>query len=104
MMEGGPEVAVVHGDPQAGPATIFMRFPAGFQSGMHTHSADYDGVVASGAYQHGVEGALTDLGPGSVWTQPGGEPHTDVCVDEAGCVVVLSFDGAMDFMPVSPGE
>jgi quercetin dioxygenase-like cupin family protein len=105
MMEGGPELAVVHGDPQAGAATLLMRFPAGFQSGMHTHTAAYDGVVVSGAYQHGVDGAMTDLGPGSVWTQPGGEPHADSCLDEAGCIVALSFDGAMDFAPVgNPGE
>jgi quercetin dioxygenase-like cupin family protein len=105
MMEGGPELAVVHGDPQAGAATLLMRFPAGFQSGMHTHTAAYDGVVVSGAYQHGVDGAMTDLGPGSVWTQPGGVPHADSCLDEAGCIVALSFDGAMDFAPVgNPGE
>jgi hypothetical protein len=48
---------------------------------------------------------MTDLGPGSVWTQPGGEPHADSCLDEAGCIVALSFDGAMDFAPVgNPGE
>jgi hypothetical protein len=48
---------------------------------------------------------MTDLAPGSVWIQPGGEPLADICVDETGCVMALSFDGAMDFAPVgTPGD
>src|SRR5437870_4761984 len=44
----GPEVAVVSGDAKKGPASAFMKFPAGYDSGWHTHDGWYVSTVVKG--------------------------------------------------------
>jgi len=99
--EGGPEVAVVHGDLKTG-AAFFLKIPAGFKPGLHTHTGDYHAVVVSGAPRHWLPGKdrqAKPLAPGSYWFQPGGQPHGDECTGKEPCIAFVIMNGAFDFQP-----
>jgi hypothetical protein len=94
----GPRIAVLWGDPQAGPSAMLMRFGRG-GGRLHLHTADYDLVVLEGSVKHWPEGESEAgaplLGRGSYWHQPGGQAHADACmVDE--CTVFLRWSGPHD--------
>jgi quercetin dioxygenase-like cupin family protein len=96
----GPEMAVVDGNPQEGPSKFFLRIPGGGKAGPHTHSADYQAVVVSGAHKHwlaGGEKKAKPLEPGSHWFQPGGQPHDDQCTGSEPCILFVVSDGKFDF-------
>jgi|GEM_PF-2326823 len=96
----GPALAIVSGDPAVGPVQALMKFPPGYESGLHTHTADYTAVVLQGGAAHGAtEDTLTVLGPGAWWTQPGGESHADSCTGEADCILYIGLDGPLDMAP-----
>jgi quercetin dioxygenase-like cupin family protein len=108
----GPAIATVSGDMQKG-GGFFLRLPAGFKSGLHTHTADYHAVVVSGAPKHWLPGEdkkAAALGAGSYWFQPGGQPHGDECTGTEPCLVYLVLMGGFDFAPapnakpVKPGK
>lgn len=96
----GPEFAYIHGDPKSGPYQAFLRMPAGATSGWHTHDSAYVGVVVQGTHQHLVQGetSATNLGPGSVWVEPGGQNHDDRCI-EGPCVIYIVSEGPQTYQP-----
>jgi uncharacterized RmlC-like cupin family protein len=99
-MEGGPEMAVVDGNPMEGPSKFFLKIPGGGKAGAHTHSADYQAVVVSGQHKHwlaGGEKKAKPLEPGAHWFQPGGQPHDDQCVGSEPCILFIVSDGKFDF-------
>jgi hypothetical protein len=69
------------GDPEAaGPYTIALRVPAHTTIAPHTHRDDRSAVVVSGTWWFGYGPAntrdrLKALGPGSFYTEPGGQAH-----------------------------
>ncbi len=96
----GPEFAYIHGDPKSGPYQAFLRMPTGASSGWHTHDAAYMGVVVQGTHQHLIQGesTATNLGPGSVWREMGGQNHEDRCI-EGPCVIYLVSEGPQTYSP-----
>ena len=100
---GGFAMSVVSGDPAGkGPLTILLRMPKG-PGPMHTHTANYYGVLISGQAKHwpaGAEAKAQTLAPGSTWYQPGKAPHGDECLSNQ-CVLLMQLDGPFDFAPVS---
>lgn len=101
MMPGGPSVHVLWGDMKKGPYGLLMKFPAGFDSGPHTHSADYHGVLVKGRMTNTSEG-ITATGPvdaGSTWDQPGKVVHANKCAPESECVMLIAQDKPFDFAP-----
>ncbi|RKH06591.1 DUF4437 domain-containing protein [Corallococcus sp. CA053C] len=101
MMPGGPAVHVLWGDMKKGPYALLMKFPAGFDSGPHTHSADYHGVLVKGRMTNSSEG-IAPSGPveaGSTWDQPGKTVHANKCAPESECVMLIAQDKAFDFAP-----
>jgi len=101
--DAGPQVAFVKGDPKKGPVAMFMKFPKGFNSGVHTHSSDYEASVIEGSPIHGAEGEedAKAMGPGSFFAQPGKVAHFDKCDSDGGCMIFVRFDGKFDFQPVN---
>lgn len=99
----GNKVAVVHGNPQEGPAALFLKVPAKGSPGIHTHTAGYHAVVVSGSPKHWLAGekekGVKALAPGSYWYQPGGQAHGDSCGDDAECVVFIIIEGKFDMKP-----
>ena len=93
---------VVWGNPNTGASELLQKFPAGMDSGWHWHTAAYQGVVVQGNFTHTFEGAAPETGgPGSVWTQPAGQVHDDKCEEGGDCIVVVHFEGKLDFIPAA---
>ena len=67
------ELAPLWGNRANGEAGTLLRTPPGFDSGPHSHTADYWAVVVQGTWRHWVpstgEGVGLTLEPGAHWTQ-----------------------------------
>jgi quercetin dioxygenase-like cupin family protein len=93
----GVKLAVLWGDPAKGPHAAFHKFPAGFKSQLHTHSAQLRCVVVSGTIIHGEkDGKETRLGPGSYLMDPPTEQHTTACDAASECVMFVEANGKFD--------
>ena len=102
-MMGGPlQYAKLWGDREKGPEyAMLLKMPAGSDSGMHAHTADYHGLSVQGTWVHTVEGDATpakDLAPGSYVFQPGKQVHNDICKGPAECIVLVHQHGPNDFI------
>jgi len=102
----GVQIAVISGNPATGAFQALAKFPAGAESGLHSHTANYLAVGISGDRQRGAaRDAPIDLPAGSYWNQPGGEVHWDNCGPDAECIIYIAMDAAADFIPAeAPGE
>lgn len=99
---GGLQVSPVTGDVFKGPATFFLKLPAGAKSGVHGHTNEYFAVVIAGAPAHGAsdKDPGKPLAVGSTWFQPGKEMHHDTCTGDKECVILLHYPkGGFDFLP-----
>ena len=92
--------ADVWGDHTTGAFGGFTKFPAGFQTPLHTHTSDYRIVVIKGTFLQTPEGKPeVRLGPGSYLFQPGGSyRHTTGCDKASECLVFISSDGKFDLI------
>jgi len=96
----GIHVYPITGNPQAGAFNAIARFPAGYRSPLHSHTANYTGIAMSEGMVHGsTADAAEPLPKWSHWYQPAGEPHVDACVSEEPCYMLGFFDGAIDMLP-----
>ncbi|MGH7718739.1 MAG: cupin domain-containing protein [Gemmatimonadaceae bacterium] len=98
----GPWIAALWGDPSKGPYGALLRFPAGFASPMHSHSADERTVTIQGTALHWTEtespGAAERMTPGSYTFIPANVNHVSSCA--AGgqeCIAFLTQATAFDF-------
>jgi Domain of unknown function (DUF4437) len=87
------ELAALWGDREKGEAGTLLTAPPGFDSGLHSHTADYWAVVVQGAWRHWVpstrEGVGLTFEPGAHWTQVHTQLHQDACVSKAPCIIFL---------------
>ena len=96
----GVQRAILWGNPEKGSHGSMIKFAAGTEVPLHSHTADDHGVVVSGALVIGLEGqAPKELGPGSYLFSPAGVKHTTKCKPGAGCVFFTQFSGAFDLIP-----
>jgi hypothetical protein len=79
-----------------------IRFPSGFDSGPHTHTAPYRGVVIQGVLMNPAERDTTSvpLSPGSTWFVAPGVVHSTKCVSDRDCLFYVHREAAFDFKPV----
>jgi hypothetical protein len=99
------QVAMLWGDrKKGGDYGMLLKFPAGFEAGMHSHTLDYTGVSIKGTWVHTVEGdtAPKDLPPGSFVSQTGKQNHNDQCKGKEDCIVFIHQVGKGDFIPAKP--
>lgn len=102
---GGPlQIAKLWGDRDKGPEYgMLLKVPAGFDSGMHAHTADYHAVAIQGPWVHTVDGDTTpgkELTPGSSVFQPGKQMHDDLCkAGKTECIVFIHQHAKGDFIP-----
>ena len=106
----GPQVSFVMGDDKTkGWVAFYLKLPAGFKPGPHTHTSDYCAVVIQGT-MHDWKTPGTDegaaFGPGSGWCQPGGQPHDNECEASSkdGCISFITLPKGFDFKPVTEGK
>src|ERR1044072_6597322 len=84
------QVAKIWGDRTKVAYAMLLKLPAGFEAGVHAHTADYKAILVSGTWIHTDEGqeisAGKELTPGSYVLQPGKAMHNDKCKDGADCI------------------
>lgn len=79
-LPAGAEIAALEGDPFAGPFTLRLRLPAGYQFPAHTHSLTENVTVISGAVHVGIGAELdrsraTRVPAGGFLSIPAGSAH-----------------------------
>lgn len=100
----GPLASPVSGDFSAGQHITFIKFAAGMQTPVHTHSHDYVGIVISGVTRHfepSKPETEVDLPAGSHWSIPAGQPHISTCLAGTDCVMAIYQDESFDFHPTN---
>jgi anti-sigma factor ChrR (cupin superfamily) len=101
--KGAPGVKIVDlwGDHTKGAYGAITKFPAGFNTPLHTHTHDMKIVVMSGTFIHVPEGKPeVRLGPGSYMMQPGGNyRHITKCDQASECTFTIQSNGAFDLIP-----
>ena len=95
-LKAGP----AYGDLSKGKHGTFIRMPAGFVSDLHTHTADYFGIVIQGVgvNQQGDKNNV-QLPVGSYWFQKGKEPHVTKCVSSTDCLFFIYQPDKFDYVP-----
>jgi hypothetical protein len=102
----GPQVSVVFGDmTKKEPIGFFLKVPAGFKPGPHTHTSDDYAVIVQGSIHNFKPGK--DEGPGvtvgGTWFQKGGEVHDNDCEKSSkdGCIIYVVMPNGFDFVPAA---
>ena len=107
MMPGAPlQVSALWGDRNKGDHGMYLKIPPGFESGMHSHTADYYAVLVQGTWVHTVEGDTSppkELAVGSWVFQPGKQNHNDVCKSKTECTIFIYQHAKGDFIPAKAG-
>jgi Domain of unknown function (DUF4437) len=96
------QVGQLWGDRAKGEHGMFLKLPAGFEAGLHSHTADYYGVLVQGTWVHTNEGDTSpgkELPVGSYVFQPGKKIHNDVCKSKTDCIIFIYQDAKGDFIP-----
>jgi len=99
------QVGQLWGDRNKGKHGMFLKLPAGFESGVHSHTTDYYAVLVQGTWVHTVEGDTSppkELAVGSYVMQPGKQNHNDVCKSKTDCVIFIFQEAKGDFIPAKP--
>lgn len=80
---------------------MLVKLPAGFSTGMHSHSADYYTVELQGRKIHrGKEEASAEpYTPGSFTFEVPGHVHEDVCLGPEDCILFIHQGTKFDFVP-----
>jgi len=89
------------GDHTKGAFGMLVKFPAGTDAPLHSHTNNMRVVVVSGTFIHTPEGkAAIRLGPGSYLMQPGhGYKHVTGCDKASECIIFTESSGAFDMLP-----
>ena len=103
---GSPlQVAVLWGD-RTKPVqyAMYLKMPAGFEAGRHSHTNDYHAVAIQGRWVHSNDDDKPhQLTAGGVAFQPGKQVHNDVCRGTTDCILLIYQMGPSDFIP-APGK
>ena len=97
----GPAIAIANGDPKKGDVSMFMKVPAGFDSGWHIHKNWYVATVIKGTMTSQGQGdaAAKELPVGSFMAEPGNKNHRNTCTAAGECIIFGYMEKAHDFQP-----
>jgi hypothetical protein len=97
-LKAGP----AYGNLATGKHGTFVRMPAHFVSLLHTHTADYYGVVIQGVAVNTQAGNNdVELPVGSYWFQRGEEKHVTKCVSDTDCLFFIVQPAKFDYVPAN---
>lgn len=102
----GVQITNLIGDPtKPGLYTVRVAIAAGTEAQPHTHRDNRSVTVVSGNWQMGYgtkfeTSALKTMPPGSVYTEPAGQPHFARAVDGP-VVILVTGHGPSDTQPVA---
>jgi anti-sigma factor ChrR (cupin superfamily) len=108
-MAGGPpgvKIVDLWGDHTKGAYGSLIKFPAGMNAALHTHTSEMRIVIVSGTFIHGPEGKTpVKLTAGSYLKQPGGNyRHTTACDPASECVFFAESAGKFDIKMVEEAK
>jgi mannose-6-phosphate isomerase-like protein (cupin superfamily) len=92
----GVAAAPVSGDMEKGASRFFLKYPVGFVSPKHHHTADHYVTVLSGTITLTVDGKEHKLGPGSYFALTEKMPHTAKVEGNEEAVFFIQADGPWD--------
>ena len=91
------QVVTLLGDPsKSGPYSQLLKVAPHASISAHHHAGDRVGTVLTGTWNFGYGSAfdntkLQKLPPGSIYTEPSGEPHFAMTNDEAVIVLITGY-------------
>lgn len=100
----GPQLSPVNGDFSRGAHVTYVKFTAGMTTPLHTHTADYVGIVITGVTRHWEPGkpeTEKQLSAGAHWFIPADVRHVSECLSGTECIMALYQTRPMDFLPTS---
>jgi quercetin dioxygenase-like cupin family protein len=83
-------------DPESGAEHYLIRYPAGLETSLHTHTRAHTFVVLEGRLE--VNGQV--IGPNAYAHFPAGEPMVHTSAGGGSCLFVVVFDGPVDMQVV----
>src|SRR5262245_30827743 len=92
----GVQAAPVSGDMQKGPSRFFLKYPVGFVTPNHHHTADHYVALVSGNITLTVDGKDQKLGPGSYFALTDKAPHVAKVEGNEEAVFFIKADGPWD--------
>lgn len=103
MAEGSPlKIVKLWGDhTKDADYGMLVKLPAGFSTGMHSHSTDYYTVELQGRKVHRFkeEEKAEAYTPGSFTYEVPGHVHEDVCLGPEDCILFIHQGNKFDFIP-----
>ncbi|MBV6457115.1 MAG: hypothetical protein HONBIEJF_00222 [Fimbriimonadaceae bacterium] len=92
----GVDAAPVSGNMKTGPSRFFLKYPVGFVTPSHHHSADHYATLVSGTVTLTVNGKKHKLGPGSYFSLTDRMPHVAKVEGKQPAVFFIQADGPWD--------
>ena len=90
-------VSTIWGDETKGPYGAMVKFPAGTQAPLHTHTSEVKMVVIKGAYIYTPEGGSKQrFGSGSYINYPAGDRHETTTDADSESIVYMEQPGKFD--------
>lgn len=97
FMPEGCGITVLHGDPAAPNADLFIRVPGGAEIARHWHNSAERMVLVSGELQVTYDGQPpVTLRPGMYAYGPARIPHVATCAPGDACVLFIAFESPVD--------
>ena len=98
----GVQIATVEGA-STGASHFFLKYPAGFVTPLHHHTADHYVTTLSGTLVLVVDKVEHRLAPGSFFSLTGGMAHVARCEGAEACVMSIDARAAWDVVPEPAG-
>ena len=95
----GVQAATVSGDMAKGPSRFFLKYPVGFVTPNHHHTADHYVALVSGSITLTVGGKDHKLVAGSYFALTDKAPHVAKVEGKEEAVFFIQADGAWDVVP-----
>lgn len=95
-------MAGAYGDMSKGMHGTFGKFPANFDSGIHTHTGAYHGIVLKGVMSNPFKDQKNppEMEAGSYWYVPANSVHSTACVSDTPCEFFFYAGSKFDFLPI----
>lgn len=100
IFPAGCEIAVLHGDPAASNADVFLRVSANTELPPHWHTSAERMILVTGEPHVSYQGQpAAILKPGAYAYGPPKVPHKAVCMSADACTLFIAFESPVDAHP-----
>lgn len=93
----GCEMTVLHGNPSAANADVYLRVPANYTIPAHSHTSAEHMTLVSGELKVKYQGTEPfTMNSGNYAYGPAGVPHEAKCVGSTPCILEVGFEKPVD--------